>query len=79
MGYFPFFIDLAGRAGLVVGGGSTALRKLEKLKPYGPALTAAALVCAVIAYWDGLTKVRGSVKGKLSRSDYDDEYDDYEE
>ena len=31
MGYFPFFIDLAGRAGLVVGGGSTALRKLEKL------------------------------------------------
>ncbi len=49
------------------------------LKIVALSLTAAALVCAVIAYWDGLTKVRGSVKGKLSRSDYDDEYDDYEE
>lgn len=40
MGYFPFFIDLEGREGLVVGGGATALRKLQKLAPYGPVLTA---------------------------------------
>ena len=59
MGYFPFFIDLAGRAGRGVGGGSTALRKLEKLKPYGPALTAAALAfCPEIEGMEGVTLLR---------------------
>ena len=42
MGYFPFFVDLEGREGLVVGGGAVALRKLQKLLPYGPRLTVAA-------------------------------------
>ncbi len=42
MAYFPFFVDLTGKEGLVVGGGAVALRKLEKLLPYGPHLTAAA-------------------------------------
>lgn len=42
MGYFPFFIDLEGRSGIVFGGGTVALRKVEKLLPYGPRLT----VCA---------------------------------
>ena len=39
MGYFPFFIDIAGADGLVVGGGTVALRKVEKLLPYAPRLT----------------------------------------
>ncbi len=39
MAYFPFFIDIAGADGLVVGGGTVALRKVEKLLPYGPRLT----------------------------------------
>lgn len=39
MGYFPFFVDLEGRPGLVVGGGTVALRKVQKLLPYGPCLT----------------------------------------
>lgn len=39
MAYFPFFIELGGREGLVVGGGAVALRKVEKLLPYGPKLT----------------------------------------
>ena len=39
MSYFPFFIDLEGREGLVIGGGSVALRKVEKLRPYGAKLT----------------------------------------
>lgn len=43
MGYFPFFVDLSGKEGLVVGGGDVALRKIEKLLPYGPHLTVAAL------------------------------------
>lgn len=42
MGYFPFFIELADQEGLIVGGGVTALRKLQKLLLYGPRLTVAA-------------------------------------
>ena len=42
MAYFPFFVDLEGRKGLIVGGGTVALRKVEKLLPYGPALTVVA-------------------------------------
>ena len=40
---------------------------------------AAAAVCAVIAYWDGLTELYDSARGKLQRSVHVDEYDDYEE
>lgn len=59
MGYFPFFIDLEGREGLVVGGGATALRKLEKLRPYGPVLTAAAPdFCPEIRGMDGVSLLR---------------------
>ncbi|WP_295752072.1 siroheme synthase CysG [uncultured Oscillibacter sp.] len=42
MAYFPFFIDLEGREGLIVGGGAVAARKARKLLPYGPRLTVAA-------------------------------------
>ena len=39
MGCFPFFVDLAGEPGLIVGGGKVAARKIQKLLPYGPRLT----------------------------------------
>lgn len=42
MGYFPFFMELDRREGLIVGGGAVALRKVQKLLPYGPRLTVAA-------------------------------------
>lgn len=42
MAYFPFFMELSGTPGLIAGGGTVALRKIEKLLPYGPRLT----VCA---------------------------------
>lgn len=42
MAYFPFFVDLDGKRGLIVGGGTVALRKVEKLLPYGPRLTVVA-------------------------------------
>lgn len=42
MAYFPFFVELDRQDGLIVGGSTVALRKIEKLLPYGPRLT----VCA---------------------------------
>ena len=35
MPLFPIFIDLKGRRALIVGGGRVALRKAERLMPYG--------------------------------------------
>ena len=38
MGYFPFFMDIEGKNGLIAGGGRIALHKLQKLLPYGAKL-----------------------------------------
>lgn len=35
MSYFPFFIEIANKPCLVAGGGIVALRKIEKLLPFG--------------------------------------------
>ena len=40
MALFPMFVELSGKNVLIVGGGSVAMRKCEKLAPYGAALTA---------------------------------------
>ena len=42
MPYFPIFIDLNSKPVLIVGGGAVALRKLEKLMPYGGRMTVVA-------------------------------------
>ena len=39
MSYFPFFVDLQDAPALIVGGGTVALRKAEKLLPYGAEVT----------------------------------------
>ena len=39
MGYFPFFMDITGKNGVIVGGGKVAARKVEKLLSFGPHLT----------------------------------------
>lgn len=44
MGYFPFFMDMEGQKGLVIGGGEVALRKVLKLLPFHPKLTVVAPV-----------------------------------
>ena len=38
MAYFPFFVDIGGKNGLIAGGGRIALHKLQKLLPYGAKL-----------------------------------------
>lgn len=42
MAFFPVFQDLENRNVLIVGGGTVALRKAEKLLPFGPKLTVVA-------------------------------------
>lgn len=42
MPYFPIFIDLNSKPVLIVGGGAVALRKLQKLMPYGGRMTVVA-------------------------------------
>lgn len=42
MGYFPFFIELKNRQGLIVGGGRIALHKIRKLQPFESSLTVVA-------------------------------------
>lgn len=39
MAYFPFFINLSGRKGLIVGGGEIALHKAKTLIPFGAEIT----------------------------------------
>ncbi len=39
MGYFPFFMELEGKCGVIVGGGNVAARKVERLLSFGPDLT----------------------------------------
>lgn len=39
MGYFPFFMEISGKKGVIAGGGRVAARKVEKLAAFGPHLT----------------------------------------
>lgn len=39
MSYFPFFTDIQGREGLIIGGGNVAVRKAKTLLSYGAEIT----------------------------------------
>lgn len=39
MALFPFFVNIEGMKGLIIGGGKHAWEKVERLWPYGPQLT----------------------------------------
>ena len=59
MAYFPFFVDLTDKSGLIVGGGAVAARKVEKLLPYGPQITVVAPdLCREITETAGLVCLR---------------------
>ena len=36
MGHFPFFMEIEGKKGVIVGGGRVAARKVEKLLAFDP-------------------------------------------
>ena len=61
MGYFPFFMEIEDKKGVVLGGGQVAARKVEKLLPFGPRL-----ICIVLRVWRrGRISLR-SYTGKLA-------------
>ncbi len=49
------------------------------LKIVALSLSIAALVCAIIAYWDQLSELGDCARQKFHRTAYAEEYDDYEE
>lgn len=50
MPYFPFFTDIENIPCLIVGGGTVALRKIQKLSPFKPKITVVApFICEDIA------------------------------
>jgi siroheme synthase-like protein len=71
MGYFPFFVDIAEREGLIVGGGTVALRKIEKLLPFSPRLTVAAPeLLPEIEALEGVTLLREPFSEELLEGKY---------
>lgn len=69
MPYFPFFVDLRGKKGLIVGGGNVALRKAEKLAPYGARLTVAApAICAALRALPQLTLLERPFEERMLES-----------
>ena len=59
MSYFPFFVEIRDEKCLVVGGGIVALRKIEKLLPFGVDITVVSpAFCSEIEEMDGITHIR---------------------
>lgn len=59
MSYFPFFIEIGQKPCLVVGGGVVALRKIEKLFPFGAEITVVSPVfCPELAQMSGIRRVQ---------------------
>jgi len=66
MGYFPFFIELSDKRGLIVGGGAVALRKVEKLLPYQPSITVVAeRILPEIEQIAGLTLIKAKFSPEM--------------
>ena len=58
MSYFPFFMDIGQKCCLVVGGGTVAFRKIEKLLPFGVEITVVSpSFCAEIEQTEGIRRI----------------------
>lgn len=59
MSYFPFFIEIGQESCLVVGGGVVALRKIEKLLPFGVKITVVSpAFCPEVAEMAGIRRIQ---------------------
>ena len=78
MACFPFFVDLKGVPGLVIGGGRVALGKVERLLPFGPRLTVTApAILPELEAVPGLTLRRRPFREEdLDPQDFDEEDQD---
>ena len=71
MSYFPFFIEIKDKECLVVGGGMVALRKIEKLLPFGVKITVVSpAFCSEIEGMESILRVQrkfhpADIEGKL--------------
>lgn len=66
MSYFPFYIDIAGKSGLIIGGGRVAARKVSKLLPFGPKLTVVSQrFCKELENAEGIERIAGSFDESL--------------
>ncbi|MBQ3615704.1 MAG: bifunctional precorrin-2 dehydrogenase/sirohydrochlorin ferrochelatase, partial [Anaerotignum sp.] len=71
MSYFPFFMEIKDKECLVVGGGMVALRKIEKLLPFGVKITVVSPVfCSEIEELEGIDRIcrrfeREDIEGKM--------------
>jgi siroheme synthase-like protein len=64
MGYYPIFLDLQGRACLVIGGGAVAERKVEKLLEAGAEVTLISpSVTDRLRAWDEAEKICHKARG----------------
>lgn len=63
MGYFPFFMDIAGKNGVIVGGGKVAARKVEKLLSFDPHLT---VIAPEVEEWIRMQEKQLKEKGVAS-------------
>ncbi len=60
------FVELDNKKVLIVGGGKVALRKAEKLLPYGPEITVVAPeICDELSLMQGIRTVTGSFSDEL--------------
>lgn len=59
MSYFPFFMEIRDEQCLVVGGGIVALRKIEKLLPFGVKITVVSpAFCAEVEEMEGILRIQ---------------------
>lgn len=71
MSYFPFFMEIKEKKCLVVGGGVVALRKIEKLLPFGVEITVVSpAFCEELEWMAGILRIYrkfhpADIEGKL--------------
>lgn len=72
MAYFPFYFELEGKKGVIIGGGKVALEKVSRLAPFGAELTVIAprILPEITEYKNVRTIVKEFAPDDVSGADY---------